>query len=164
MAGDLDAYATLVEAHHAGVFRVALRMLHDRQSAEDATQDTFIRAWRALGRFEQRSSLRTWLYRIVTNRCLREIERSRRMTDMPDELTSPSPGPDRVAVSRAELHVLRDVIAKLPPSQRAALVLRELEGCSYQEVADVLDISLAAVKTRLHRARRAVLDGMQEWS
>lgn len=161
--GDVDAFEELVRRYQSTVYRVAFRMLGSRADAEDATQETFVRAWRGLSGFRHDSSINTWLYRIVTRRCLDKIA-SRRTTGTLEELEFEA-GPDPVeAVERRErLRLVTQAIAKLPPEQRAALVLREFEGLSYQEVADVLGVSLPAVKGRIHRARLEIIERTSSW-
>ncbi len=159
--GDLDAFDALVRAHSAAVYRVALRLLGDPADAEDAAQDTFLQAWRSLSRFRGQSSFSTWTYRIVTNRCLNLLRARRETAELDQAAPSSAPGPEQVVVARSEFLVLRRAIDDLTPGQRAALVLREFEGCTYEEIAEILDLSVPAVKSRLHRARVEVLDAMQ---
>ena len=161
--GDVDAFEALVRRHQAAVFRVALRMLGSRADAQDATQETFVRAWRALPAFRRQSAVSTWLYRIVTRRCL-DLITSRRLTAGLDELDFASDSdPVQATEERERLRAVTRAIAALPGEQRAALVLREFEGLAYQEVADVLGTSLAAVKGRIHRARLAVIEQIRGW-
>jgi RNA polymerase sigma-70 factor (ECF subfamily) len=159
--GDLDAFEALVRQHGPAVYRVALRMLGDPADAEDAAQDAFLQAWRSLRSFRGESRFSTWMYRIVTNRCLNELARRRALEPLEETAPSERPGPEQVAVARSELELLRKAVDELTPEQRAALVLREFEGCTYEEIADVLDISVSAVKSRLHRARAEILQVMQ---
>lgn len=164
-AGDLDAFGALVERHTAAVYRVALRMLGDPDDAEDTAQDTFLEAWRSLDGFRGDSALSTWLYRIVMNRCLRALRRRRDAAPLPERLVSTAPGPERVAEARTQVERLRSVLAnRLTPEQRAALVLRELEGCSYEEIATILQTTVPAVKGRVHRGRVEVLSAMRGWT
>ena len=156
--GDLDAFEALVRRHQAAVYRVALHVLGSSADAQDATQDTFVRAWRALPKFRSDSTVSTWLYRIVTRRCL-DVIAARRPTDTLDtlELETPAGDPAQTAEQHERLAAVTRAIALLPGEQRAALVLREFEGLSYQELADVLGISVPAVKGRIHRARLGVI-------
>jgi RNA polymerase sigma-70 factor (ECF subfamily) len=161
--GDVDAFEELVRRYQATIYRVALRMLGSRADAQDATQETFVRAWRALPRFRHDSTISTWLYRIVTRRALDKIA-TRRATGTLDEVELESgPDPAQAAEHRERLGAIRRAIANLPPEQRAALVLREFEGLSYQEVADVLGASLSAVKGRIHRARLTIIQQTSSW-
>lgn len=162
--GDMDAFEALVRSHSGPVYRVALRMLGDTSDAEDVTQDVFLQAWRSLDQFRGDSALSTWLYRVVTNRCLNRLNRSRRTDPMPDTVLSPAPGPARTVEARSQVADLGRVIQGLSPEQRAVLVLREIEGCSYEQIAEILGVGLPAVKSRLHRARLSVLTAMRGWS
>jgi RNA polymerase sigma-70 factor (ECF subfamily) len=161
--GDLDAFEILVRRHQPAVYRVALRMLGSEADAQDATQETFLRAWRALPRFRRDSALTTWLYRIVTRRCLNLIA-ARRPTDaLQDTAPDPRLDPVHTAEQRARLQAVTRAIAQLPGDQRAALILREFEGLSYDQVADALNTSVPAIKGRLHRARLVVLQHTRGW-
>jgi len=161
--GDLDAFEALVRRHHPAVYRVALRMLSSEADAQDATQETFVRAWRGLGRFRCESETSTWLYRIVTRRCL-DVIGARRPSEPLGEIELPSHlDVADVAEQRERLRAVTRVIGGLPGDQRAALVLRELEGLSYEQVADVLETSVPAVKGRIHRARLAVMKETAAW-
>jgi RNA polymerase sigma-70 factor, ECF subfamily len=152
-----------VRRYQASIYRVALRMLGSRADAQDAAQETFVRAWRALPRFRHDSTISTWLYRIVTRRALDKIA-ARRTTETLDEVElEAGPDPAQAAEHRERLHALGQAIANLPPDQRAALVLREFEGLSYQEVADVLGTSLPAIKGRIHRARLTIVQRTSSW-
>lgn len=157
-SGDIAAFEQIVRRHQAAVYRVALRMLGSRADAEDVTQETFVRAWRSLDRFRRQSALNTWLYRIVTRRCLDAIG-ARRTTEQLDAeyRESVADGPAGIVEQRERLEAVTRAIAGLPADQRVVLVLREFEGLSYDELADVLGTSVASVKGRLHRARLSVL-------
>jgi RNA polymerase sigma-70 factor (ECF subfamily) len=161
--GDVDAFEELVRRYQTSIYRVALRMLGSRADAQDAVQETFVRVWRALPRFRHDSAISTWLYRIVTRRALDRIA-SRRSTGTLDEVeVEAGPDPAQAAEHQERLRAIRRAIAKLPPDQRAALVLREFEGLSYQEVAQVLGASVPAVKTRIHRARLTIIQQTSSW-
>ena len=161
--GDVDAFEELVRRYQTSIYRVALRMLGSRADAQDAVQETFVRAWRALPRFRHDSAISTWLYRIVTRRALDKIA-SRRSTETLDEVeVEAGPDPAQAAEDQERLRAVRRAIAKLPPDQRAALVLREFEGLSYQEVAQVLGASVPAIKTRIHRARLTIIQQSSSW-
>lgn len=161
--GDVDAFEELVRRYQTSIYRVALRMLGSRADAQDAVQETFVRAWRALPRFRHDSAISTWLYRIVTRRALDRIA-SRRSTGTLNEVeVEAGPDPAQAAEHQERLRAIRRAIAKLPPDQRAALVLREFEGLSYQEVAQVLGASVPAIKTRIHRARLTIIQQTSSW-
>src|ERR671919_3162342 len=180
--GDEDAYRRLVEPRRAELHAHCYRMLGSVHDAEDALQDALLRAWRGLGRFEGRSSLRAWLYRIATNTCIDVAGRSRRVLpidfgpgadphDSPGEPVVESvwvePYPDaELAYEQRESVELAFVAAlqHLPATQRAVLILREVLGFSAQEVADTLDTSTASVNSALQRARKAVEERTPEQS
>ncbi|HEV3400041.1 MAG TPA: sigma-70 family RNA polymerase sigma factor [Actinomycetes bacterium] len=162
-SGQLDAFEELVRRHRLATHRVALRMLGDESDAEDATQDAFVQAWRNLGGFRADAAFSTWMYRIVTNRCLNMIRARRRLEPLPDDREAPASQPDRIAEARWQVEDLKQAILRLTPEQRGPLVLRELEGCSYEEIAEALDLSISAVKSRLHRARLELLSAMGSW-
>jgi RNA polymerase sigma-70 factor (ECF subfamily) len=162
-AGRLDAFEELVRRHRLATYRVALRMLGNESDAEDATQDAFVQAWRNLGGFRSDAAFSTWMYRVVTNRCLNMLRARRRTEPLPDDREAPASRPDRIAEARWQVEDLKLAILRLTPEQRAPLVLRELQGCSYEEIADTLDLSISAVKSRLHRARLELLAAMGAW-
>src|SRR5512133_3758406 len=163
-AGRLDAFEELVRRHRLGTYRVALRMLGNETDAEDATQDAFVQAWRNLDRFRADAAFSTWMYRIVTNRCLNMLRARRRTEPLPEDREAPASRPDRIAEGRWQVEQLQRAIGRLTLEQRAPLVLRELQGCSYEEIAEVLGLSISAVKSRLHRARLELLAAMRQWS
>jgi RNA polymerase sigma-70 factor, ECF subfamily len=161
--GDLDAFEQLAGAHSDRLYTVVVRLVGDRVEAEDVVQETLLRAWRAIGRFQGRAMVFTWLYRIAVNESNRALERrSRRGTTVPvdDEAVQlPAPaheGPAR----RTERKELRDAlelaIADLDPPYRTALVLRDIEGLSTREAAKIVGVGEAAFKSRLHQARLRV--------
>jgi RNA polymerase sigma-70 factor (ECF subfamily) len=162
-SGRLDAFEELVRRHRLATYRVALRMLGDESDAEDATQDAFVQAWRNLGGFRADAAFSTWMYRIVTNRCLNMLRARRRTEPLSDDREAPASRPDRIAEARWQVEDLKLAILRLTPEQRAPLVLRELQGCTYEEIAEALDISIPAVKSRLHRARLELLVAMGSW-
>jgi RNA polymerase sigma-70 factor (ECF subfamily) len=160
--GDEGAFARLTRPHRHELHVHCYRLLGSPHDAEDALQETLLRAWRELSRFEERAALRTWLYRIATNVCLRVLERRPPpLLPFPDDapdVAAADPGPhttleERETVELAYLTLLR----RLPPRQRAAFVLREALDCSAAEIARALDTSVPAVNSALQRAR-ATLD------
>jgi len=164
-AGRLDAFEELVRRHRTTVYRVALRMLGDEGEAEDATQEAFVHAWRGLAGFRSDARFSTWIHRIVTNRCLNLLRARRPAVPLPEvEVAAPpARAPERVVEVNWQLDDLKQAIDQLTPEQRAPLVLHDLEGHHYDEIAAMLDISVAAVKSRLHRARLGLLDAMRQW-
>lgn len=164
-AGDDEAFRRLYDGHSAAVFTVALRVLGDRRDAEEATQDTFVSAWRHLGSYRGDSRLSTWFHRICVNRCLAIMRRRRPLeaslavvADWP----SPAADPGHQAEVRSELDRAAAALDRLPEPSRVALVLRDVADLSYEEVADVLDISLTAARSRIHRGRRILLADLDD--
>jgi RNA polymerase sigma-70 factor, ECF subfamily len=159
-AGDVDAFAELVTQFEPRVRAVLWRLLDDQRDLEEATQDTFVQAWRSLGRFRAQARLSTWLYRIAVNEGLQRRRRKRLPeTELEERAAVTADSPESADLSR----FLAGRIRRLPADQRAALVLRDLEGLSNREVADVLGISLAAAKSRIHRARMQIREELEEW-
>jgi RNA polymerase sigma-70 factor (ECF subfamily) len=164
-AGDERAFRELVEPYRRGLQVHAYRMLGSFDDAEDVTQETLLRVWRALGSFERRASLRTWLFRIATNACLDEIERRPRRPEpidpFPDDLRGEA---DALIYEPSARYALREgmelallaAIQLLPGRQRAVLILRDVLGWSGPEVADLLETTLASVNSALQRARATV--------
>lgn len=162
-AGDVAAFEELAGVHADRLYTVVLRLVGDHGEAEDVVQETLLRAWRGIGRFQGRAMIFTWLYRIAVNESNRALERRlRRGTSVAvdDEAVQvPAPASDG-PVNRAEQHELRDAlgraIAELDPPYRTALVLRDVEGFSTREAATIAGVGEAAFKSRLHQARLKV--------
>ncbi|MCW2902356.1 MAG: siderophore-interacting protein [Streptosporangiaceae bacterium] len=162
--GRLDAFDELSRRHYRRLYYVALRMLGDVRDAEDATQEAFERAWLALPAFEGQAAFPTWMYRIVTNVCLKSRQRRRHMLPLDEARDAPdSYGPEQIIEHAYRDRALRRAIAALPPEQRSPLVLREYAHCSYEEIARTLGISMGAVRGRLHRARVELMQAMRPW-
>src|SRR5947209_11259392 len=164
-AGDERAFRALVDPYRHALEVHCYRMLGSLQDAEDVAQETLLRAWRALERFEPRAQFQTWLYRIATNACLDELERRPRrpepvdpFPDRPgDETASPTYDPAaRYAIREGmELALLR-AIQELPGRQRAVLIFRDVLGWTAAEVAEVLGSTVASVNSALQRARATI--------
>ncbi|MCW3025627.1 MAG: polymerase sigma factor RpoE [Solirubrobacterales bacterium] len=162
-AGDLGAFEALAEVHAHRLYTVALRFLGDCGEAEDVLQETLLRAWRGIRRFEGRAMVFTWLYRIAVNESNRALDRrQRRRTDVPvyeQAIEVPAPPRDGPA-SQAERQELREelrvAISQLSMPCRTALVLRDIEGLSTREAAEITGVGEAAFKSRLHQARLRV--------
>jgi RNA polymerase sigma-70 factor (ECF subfamily) len=162
-AGDAGAFERLSGAYADRLFMLLLRLLGDRGEAEDVAQEVMLRAWRGIGGFRGTSSYFTWLYRIAVNEANRALEkRGRRPPAVPigpDELRLPGPATDDPS-RQAEFNELRRALARalaeLPPALRTAIVLRDVEGFSTQEAAEIAGVGQAAFKSRLHQARMRV--------
>ena len=150
--GDRRAFERLYREHAGRVYGLCLRMTRDAQLAEDCTQDTFINAWRALGRFETRSSLSTWLHRIAVNVSLAKRRKSGRVEAPPAE--EEGEACEWTLETPVEVHEIESAIGELPEGARDALVLHALYGYSHIEAAQMLGIAEGTCKAQLHRARK----------
>jgi RNA polymerase sigma-70 factor (ECF subfamily) len=175
-SGDRAEFARLVETYSPMIYRLGLKMLNNPQDAEDILQETFIKAYRHIGKFDGRSSVSTWLYRIATNEALMSIRRKR-----PEEISYENPSgydsepmeplqivdwcclPEEEFLTTEGRARLDEAAARLPTSLRVVFVLRDIEGLSTRETAEVLDISEMAVKTRLSRARLRLREDLSEY-
>ena len=160
-AGDLSAFEQLVERHRAVVVRVAARMVGG-QDAEDVSQDAFLRAFHRLADFRGDAPFRSWLLRIAHNASLDHLARRRAEPVDPETLDASEESPQRPPAERLEVRErierLERKLHGLSPQHRAVLVLRDAEGLSYEEIADITATPLGSVKGRLHRARREFID------
>jgi RNA polymerase sigma-70 factor (ECF subfamily) len=158
--GELRAFERLVERHQDVVLRVAGRIVGSSH-ADDVAQDAFLRAFHRLSQFRGESSFRAWLLRITHNAALTYLERERLNQDEP-EPSQDSTSSARTPIDELELSERSDRLASklllLSPAHRSVLVLRDLEGFSYDEIADVTDTPLGSVKARLHRARQELIE------
>ncbi|HYM81309.1 MAG TPA: sigma-70 family RNA polymerase sigma factor [Candidatus Limnocylindria bacterium] len=165
LAGDEKAYRELVERYQGQVYRLALRMVRGAEDAQDLTQETFVRMFRALARYDPSRPFAAWLFTIATRLCIDHIRRRRvkliSLTrrepgsgeEQTLELEDPGPGPDELTARAEEERRTGDLIASLPPHYRVVVVLRHQQDLSYEEIADVLHLPLGTVKARIHRAR-----------
>ncbi len=166
--GDLDAFNSIVLAYQGQVYGLCLRMLGSRQPAEDATQEAFVAAFRAVSRF-RRGNFRAWLMRIAANACYDELRRRHSRPQTPldaggddEQPAAELPASDEPPEQRAERMELagrlREGLASLPPDQRLAVILRDVQGLAYEEVAEATGASLGTVKSRISRGRAALRD------
>jgi RNA polymerase sigma-70 factor (ECF subfamily) len=163
-SGDSDAFRLLVEQHSRAVFRLAFRMTGNEQDAEDVVQETFLRAYRQLDKYEARSSFSTWLYRIASNYSLDLIRMRKRHEDKRERgkaaderdilQTIPvnTPGPDRIAHSNQVQARVNEALKELSDQERTAFVLRHFEGLSIDEIGDALGTGTNATKHSIFRA------------
>jgi RNA polymerase sigma-70 factor (ECF subfamily) len=162
-SGDLDAFGERVRRHQDFVYGAALRVVRNPVLAEDVAQEAFVRAYKALPDFRGQAQVRSWLYRIATNLALNAVSRRREYPQESMPEVAARRGPERETELAMMRNDLESAIAELPPDMREALVLREFDGRSYQEIADRLDLPLNTVRTRILRARRALRSNMEEW-
>ena len=167
-AGDEDASAELVAEHQRTVLQLAANLLGDREEALDLSQEVFLRIFRTIHRFRGQSSLRTWIYRIVVNQARNrhrfwrrrhrdeQVSLDQHVATHGDVLRGPGPAPDRVLAQKELAEQLQQALERLPFEQRTAIVLREVDGLSYEEIAYSLNLAIGTVKSRLTRARQAL--------
>jgi len=162
-AGDQNAFGRLVVAYQTPVYNLAYRMLGNRAEAEDAAQEAFLRAYTYLRSYDPNRPFRSWLLSIASHYCIDRLRR-RRITWLPLEdefakpyhMTNTSPNPESVASRREQEEQVQGLLGELSPTDQAAITLRYWYDCSYEEIAEMLNLTVSAVKSRLHRARRAL--------
>jgi RNA polymerase sigma factor (sigma-70 family) len=171
--GDVGSFNKLVLSHQSMVYNLAYRILGDQAAAADATQDAFISAFKGIGKFRG-GSFKSWLMRIVTNACYDQLRhKQRRPTASLDALlvsdpapirplTDPGESPEEYTLRQELSRVIQAGMGTLPPEQRVALILSDVQGLSYQEIAEVTGVSLGTVKSRLSRARGKLRDFLLE--
>jgi RNA polymerase sigma factor (sigma-70 family) len=169
--GDVTAYNRLVLHYQQVVYNVAYRIMGEPQSAEDATQEAFISAYKALNRFRG-GNFKAWLLRIATNSCYDELRRrKRRPQSSLDEMTEESAsfdfmrssdeGPEEHQQRLDLVRAIEDCMQNLPEDQRMTAVLGDIEGYAYEEIAEITSVSLGTVKSRMSRARTKLRDCLQ---
>ena len=161
VAGDQSCYRLLVERHHRAVFNAAYRLLGQPEEAADVTQETFIRAYQALERYQRDKPLAPWLCRIAINLALNRLKQQRPALSLDDdpaeaplEIPDLSVEPQTQLLQQERQERLRQAILALPPEERTIIELRHFQEQSYEEIAGSLNLSLANVKSRLFRARQ----------
>jgi RNA polymerase sigma-70 factor (ECF subfamily) len=163
--GDSSAFRDIVLTYQDRIYNLCLYMLQDVRDAQEAAQDAFVKAYRALPDFEPRASLYTWLYSIATRTCLdyrRKTIRTLAGEPLPEEMPCTDLSPEKRYETREVSEAVQRALQKLPAKLRAVIVLRELEELTYEEIGEVLDVSTGTVKSRISRAReelRKLLSG-----
>lgn len=162
LAGDRTAFSILVRRHQASLHRYLVRMVGSHDEALDLTQEAFVRAWQSLARWEPGAQFRTWLFRIASNAALDVLRRRRTVEfvalDDTFEAADTAAGPERLAQGTQEVRRLEAALARLTPEHREVLLLREIEDMSYEEIGRVLALAEGTVKSRLARARTALIE------
>jgi len=167
-AGDQAAFGRLVVAYQTPVYNLAYRMLGNSVEAEDAAQEAFLRAYTHLRSYDPQRPFRSWLLSIASHYCIDRLRR-RRITWLsledeaarPYQLAGDSPNPEAVVSQQEREGQIQQKLATLSPTDRAAITLRYWYDYSYEEIAEVLSLTVSAVKSRLHRARRALAKTME---
>ena len=168
--GDLDAFNTLVVAYQHQVYNLAYRIMGDEASASDATQEAFVSAYKHMQSFRG-ESFKSWMFRIVTNACYDELRRRKRRpatsleglvdgseTELEYDIPDDSASPEERVEQRELADAIQAGIDTLPPDQRITLVLSDVQGMSYEEIAAITGVNLGTVKSRLSRARAKLRD------
>lgn len=177
--GEARAFRLLIERYQGSIYQVCLRLMGDAAEAEDMTQETFIRASQAIDRFRGESSLHTWLYRVAINLCKNRIaylaRRAHKRHDHLPQLEEKSGDlwqgrarpsetlatPEQVAEGREAQRLIEAALKALPEHLRSAITLRDIEGLTYQEIVEVLNVPLGTVKSRIHQARLQLMKQYQ---
>ncbi|MFQ3536959.1 MAG: sigma-70 family RNA polymerase sigma factor [Aggregatilineales bacterium] len=169
-SGDQSAFGELVKLHQNAVYNLAYRILGNRAEAEDAAQETFLRAYANLDRYDVARPFRTWLLSITSNFCIDRLRRRRLKWLSIDEplpprtlLQSAEPEPEEVAIASERAALVQRLLAELTPDHRAAVVLHYWYDYSYQEIAEILRTTESAIKSRLFRARQMLAAKLLEW-
>lgn len=168
--GDDEAFTNLVETYQKPVYNLCYRMLGEPEAAEDAAQETFLKVYQNLARYDRQRSFATWLLSIAAHHCIDKLRRRRfnsfsidedeeGQTDLPDRS---APDPESETSKRQERERLHNCLQSLDPTDRAAVIMRYWQDCSEVEIAQALKLTVPAVKSRLHRARRALADLWEE--
>ncbi len=164
--GDKVAFSQLVEAYQGPVYNLAYRMLHNADEAEEAAQEAFIRAYTRLDSYDPSHKFSTWLLSITSNYCIDQIRKRRALLLSIDEPLAPHPalmsdkaqGPEAQLVHGQQADLVQDMLDELQPEYREAVVLRYWYELSYEEIADVMDTTVSAIKSRLFRARKQLAE------
>ena len=172
-SGDLDAFNRIVVAYQHRVYNLCFRMLGSRQAAEDATQDAFLAAYRSVDRMRG-GKLQSWLFRIASNSCIDELRRRQRRPqlsldapvaadddDRPLDLPDTAAGPEALTLSGEVCDALQQELLTLPADQRLAVILCDVEGLSYEEIAESMRSSIGTVKSRISRGRSRLREALK---
>lgn len=172
--GDIHAFENLIENHRKRVYNIAFKMLHNQEDAYDITQEVFIRVFKSMKGFREEASFSTWIYRITKNACLDELRKrkNKATVSMDEDLETEdgtikrqvedcSPGPDALYESMELRDIVRTAIELLSDEHKFVIILRDLQGFSYEEIAKVLECPEGTVKSRINRARKALKEILQ---
>ncbi len=171
--GDRESFAQLMRLHEKQIYNFTYRMLGSEEEAEDLTQDIFVAAFRNIKGFRGEAKFSTWLYRIALNQTRNRIKylsrrnffakRARRAepgknisAESPETVADKAPSPEQWTITKDLATLVQDCLSQMPPQARQILVLRDVQGFSYQELSEILSLNLGTVKSRLHRARTAL--------
>jgi len=167
--GDISAFESLIEGYQKKVFNIALRMIGDYEDANDLAQEVFIRIYKSIKGFKEQSSFSTWVYRITTNVCLDELRKRKNKnvvsldddikfddSEMKRQVEDVKPTPEAVVERDETRRIVSDAISKLSSEHRTAIILRDIQGFSYEEISRIINCPEGTVKSRINRARKAL--------
>ena len=170
--GDVQAFEELMQSHESRIYAIALRMMGNREDAQDCAQEAMVRIYRAMGSFKGQSALATWIYRITMNTCLDELRRrkARKVTSL-DSLvdngwspTDTGDTPEEHGLRVEKQNALNQAIQSLPDDMRAAIILRDVKGYSYDEIASILDANVGTIKSLISRGREKLREILSKQS
>ncbi len=170
--GDVEAFNELVNRHHTKIYGLAYRMLGNSEDAEDATQETFLEAYKSIKSFRFQSQFGTWLYSIGLNTCNQYIRKAKSRNRMLEAYTEETATrgmveernvPERVAIKTEQSQVIQAAIDRLPPKQREVITLYYMQHLKYKEIAEVLNISLGTVASRLNKATQNLKTKLEKY-
>lgn len=168
--GDKRAMESLILHYQQWVYNIAYGMLGNREDASDMAQEVFLWLWENIGQFQFRSRFSTWLYRIVTNRCINVKDQKKRRQTNPTEIDDSQPWvpidtetPEKSVLRLEQREMLQKALAELKDDYRKVLVLREMQDLSYEELAEVIGCSVGRVKSKLHEARKALRESVLQF-
>jgi RNA polymerase sigma-70 factor (ECF subfamily) len=176
--GDHEAFTELVRRYQDRIFNTAYRFMGERQFAEDITQDVFLKVYHGLARFQEKAAFSTWIYRITLNQCTsvaRKLSTRKRKQEVsltpvseqgdadPIDPSDRTHNPAEIAEAAERVRVVQEAIATLDVEFREALVLRDIEGFSYEEIADIIERPVGTVRSRIHRARLELREKLRKY-
>lgn len=151
------AFKRIIEEYQDRIFNLCIYMLHSKEDAQDAAQEAFIKAYRSFEKFTPQASIYTWLYRVAVNTCLDYRRKPQRLLVDSEvsitEIPAPEPSPERIYESKEASRLIQMALERLSPEFKTVIILREIEDFSYEDIAEVLQISLGTVKSKISRAR-----------
>ncbi len=163
-SGDIDSFEKLIESHKQRVYGIALKMTKNREDALDASQDALIKVYRSIGKFSFKSSFSTWLYRIVVNCCIDHIKKQKKLVLIRDgdedgrenviDRIESEDTPESILEKKIKKQEIKRAFDELEEEFKTVVILRDIEGFSYEEIARINDISLGTVKSRISRGRK----------
>lgn len=172
--GDIEAFEELILSYEKKIYNIALRMTGNGEDARDIAQEVCIKIFKSLNSFKENSSFSTWVYRITTNVCIDEIRKRKNILSLTaaniddEEFEMPVQDkgrlPDELVEGKETLELIKGYILELAPEYRMVIILRDIQGYTYEEISKILDINIGTVKSRLNRARGLLRDKLKKWN